>query len=110
MIWSERYDRDIENIFDVKDEITQSMVTGLAPEIGAHERRISRRKPTESLSAWEMCQHGRRSRPDQCAAPLYVCLAVILQKSGRIPGGTAIPPGISVWVVLPLASWSRGAA
>lgn len=58
MIWSERYDRDIENIFDVQDEITQSMVTGLAPEIGAHERRISRRKPTESLSAWEMCQHG----------------------------------------------------
>ena len=58
VIWSEKYDRDIENIFDVQDEITQSVVTGLAPEIGAHERRISRHKPTESLSAWEMCQRG----------------------------------------------------
>ncbi len=30
VIWSQKYDRDIENIFDVQDEITQSVVTGLA--------------------------------------------------------------------------------
>ncbi len=58
VIWSEAYDRDIGDIFELQDEITQCIVTGLVPEIGAHERRITRRKPTNSLSAWELCQRG----------------------------------------------------
>ncbi|MDT8325841.1 MAG: adenylate/guanylate cyclase domain-containing protein [Roseovarius sp.] len=57
-IWSDRYDRDIEDIFDLQDDITRCLVTGLTPEIGAHERNISRSKPTDSLSAWELCQKG----------------------------------------------------
>ncbi|MEO0357407.1 MAG: hypothetical protein AAF386_03760 [Pseudomonadota bacterium] len=40
------------------DLITKSVVTGMMPEIGAHERAISRRKPIESLTAWELCQRG----------------------------------------------------
>lgn len=40
--------------------------------------------------------------------PLYVSLAVILQKGGGIPDGMAIPSGSSIWVVLPLASWAVG--
>ncbi len=58
VIWNDRFDRDIEDIFELQDDITRCVVTGLAPEIGAHERNISRRKPTENLSAWELCQRG----------------------------------------------------
>ena len=58
LIWSGKFDSGIEDIFDVQDKITQSVVTGIAPEIGAHERRIVREKPTESLTAWELCQRG----------------------------------------------------
>lgn len=57
-IWSDKYDRDIEDIFELQDDITRCLVTGLTPEIGAHERYISRGKPTDSLSAWELCQKG----------------------------------------------------
>ncbi|SFN64718.1 adenylate/guanylate cyclase [Roseovarius lutimaris] len=57
-IWSDKYDRDIEDIFELQDDITRCLVTGLTPEIGAHERIISRGKPTDSLSAWELCQKG----------------------------------------------------
>lgn len=57
-IWSDKYDRDIEDIFELQDDITRCLVTGLTPEIGAHERYISRSKPTDSLSAWELCQKG----------------------------------------------------
>ncbi|WP_417726807.1 adenylate/guanylate cyclase domain-containing protein [Roseovarius sp.] len=57
-IWSDRYDRDMADLFELQDDITRSIVTGLTPEIGAHERAMSRAKPTESLSAWEMCQRG----------------------------------------------------
>jgi len=58
VIWSDTYDREVTDIFDMQDAITQCVVVGLAPEIGAHERRITRSKPTHSLSAWEMCQKG----------------------------------------------------
>lgn len=58
VIWSGKFDSGIEDIFDVQDKITQSVVVGIAPEIGAHERRIVREKPTESLTAWELCQRG----------------------------------------------------
>ncbi|WP_297769235.1 adenylate/guanylate cyclase domain-containing protein [uncultured Roseovarius sp.] len=57
-IWSDRYDRDMSDLFALQDDITRCIVTGLTPEIGAHERAMSRAKPTESLSAWEMCQRG----------------------------------------------------
>ena len=57
-IWSDRYDRDMADLFALQDDITRCIVTGLTPEIGAHERAMSRAKPTESLSAWEMCQRG----------------------------------------------------
>jgi tetratricopeptide (TPR) repeat protein len=46
------------DLFALQDDITRCIVTGLTPEIGAHERAMSRAKPTESLSAWEMCQRG----------------------------------------------------
>lgn len=58
LIWSDKFDSGIEDLFDVQDKITQSVVIGIAPEIGAHERRIVRDKPTESLTAWELCQRG----------------------------------------------------
>lgn len=57
-IWSDRYDGNRASLFDFQDDITRRVVTRLAPEIGAHERQVSRRKPPENLSAWEMCQRG----------------------------------------------------
>jgi TolB-like protein len=58
LVWSDRWDKDMSDLFDLQDEITQAIVMGVAPELGAHERKIARRKPTESLSAWEVCQRG----------------------------------------------------
>lgn len=57
-IWSGRLDRTMQDLFDLQDEITRAIVLGVAPELGAHERRIARQKPTENLTAWELCQRG----------------------------------------------------
>lgn len=42
----------------MQDELTGAIVSGVEPELGAHERAIVRRKPTASLTAWELCQQG----------------------------------------------------
>src|SRR5262249_18440627 len=52
-VWAERYDRDIGDIFAVQDEITERVVTAIEPELYAAENIRSRRKPPESLDAWE---------------------------------------------------------
>jgi adenylate cyclase len=53
-IWAERYDRTRSDIFVVQDEITQAIVTAIAPQIDASERDKARRRRPESLSAYEI--------------------------------------------------------
>ncbi|MCE8528818.1 adenylate/guanylate cyclase domain-containing protein [Ruegeria pomeroyi] len=57
-VWAERWDRTMADLFDLQDELTAAIVSGVEPELGAHERNLARRKPTDSLTAWEMCQKG----------------------------------------------------
>ena len=57
-VWTGRWDRDLSDLFDLQDELTHSIITGLAPELGANERRLARRKPTDNLNAWELAQRG----------------------------------------------------
>lgn len=57
-LWSRNMDREIGDVFEVQDELTKAIVNEIAPEMGANERAISLKKPTESLTAWELCQRG----------------------------------------------------
>ncbi len=57
-IWAERYDRDLDDIFALQDEITETIVTSIEPELGAVERERARRKPPENLGAWDLFQRG----------------------------------------------------
>ena len=57
-IWAERYDRDLEDIFAVQDEVTQSIVIAIEPQLASSEQQRARRKPTENLDAWECYQRG----------------------------------------------------
>jgi adenylate cyclase len=53
-LWSERYDRVLEDIFAVQEELTRSIVAAIAPEINvAEELRALRRKP-DNLTAYEI--------------------------------------------------------
>jgi adenylate cyclase len=52
-IWSHRYDRDLSEVFDLQDEITQQITAALAPEITAAEiARVQRQRP-DSLDSWD---------------------------------------------------------
>jgi adenylate cyclase len=57
-LWAERYDRDLEDIFAVQDEITRAVAAAVEPELGTAERERSRRKPPGSLNAWDWYQRG----------------------------------------------------
>jgi adenylate cyclase len=50
-IWANRFDGAIEDIFDLKDQVTASVVGAIAPKIEQAEIERARRKPTASLDA-----------------------------------------------------------
>ena len=58
-LWAEKFDRDLDDIFAVQDEITGAIVAAVAPNtIGAEVRRSHAKHP-ESLSAWEKVLQAR---------------------------------------------------
>jgi adenylate cyclase len=57
-LWADRFDRDLEDIFAVQDEITQVVAGAIEPEITKAEFERVRRTPPSSLDAWSMYQHG----------------------------------------------------
>ena len=57
-IWAERFDRVLEDIFTVQDEVTEAIVAAIAPEVSEMERSRAQRKPLDDLDAWGRYQHG----------------------------------------------------
>ena len=59
-LWSEKWDRTLEDIFDVQDEVSEAIARRVAPSVTGHEQiRLTRKRP-ENLSAWEVYLQGLR--------------------------------------------------
>ncbi len=52
-LWAERYDRDLEDIFELQDEVTHAIVTVLPGRVEDATRDRAARKRPESLAAYE---------------------------------------------------------
>jgi adenylate cyclase len=57
-VWAEKYDRELKDVFQVQDEITQSIVTSVAPEYLSAELRRAQRKEEPNLDAWDAFMRG----------------------------------------------------
>ncbi len=80
-IWAERYDRDIEGIFELQDEITTAIVRAVDPEIQGAEQERALRKHPENLTAWDHYQRGlwhlpRVTRENQDQAREHLSAAI----------------------------------
>jgi adenylate cyclase len=58
-LWAERYDRDAQRLFDIQDEIVETIVATLAFEVDAVERERVARKGPENLDAYDYWLRGR---------------------------------------------------
>jgi len=59
-IWAEQYDRELQEIFEVQDEITATIVARLEPEVGIAERSRADRKPPQTFDAWDFFRLGTK--------------------------------------------------
>jgi adenylate cyclase len=53
-LWSEKYDRDLTDLFALQDEITRDIVGVVAPQVLDAEIQRARRKDPQNLDAWEI--------------------------------------------------------
>jgi adenylate cyclase len=71
-IWAERYDRELEDIFDLQDELTRTLVGAIQPELSKAEQGMASIKSPEHLNAWDAYQRGmwhlHKMKPDDFAA------------------------------------------
>jgi adenylate cyclase len=69
-VWADRYDRALEDIFAVQDEITHSIIGAIAPGIVAAEVQRVQRKDVAELGQWERVMrahwHVRQLTREDC--------------------------------------------
>ena len=59
-LWSERYDRDIEDVFAIQDEISQAIVKALRVILSEGEKKAIEKKPQTNIQAYDYYLRGRQ--------------------------------------------------
>jgi adenylate cyclase len=58
-IWAERYDGDMQDIFQFQDDIREQIVSALRVSLSPTDQSLTERKPTESVQAYDLFLKGR---------------------------------------------------
>jgi non-specific serine/threonine protein kinase len=58
-LWSERYDREMKDVFEVQDEIAQKIAAALRITLSPQEQKALSAKPTENMQAYDLYLRGR---------------------------------------------------
>ncbi len=82
-IWAEHYDRGLADVFAVQDEITEAIVAAIEPQLYAAENFRARRKPPDSLDAWDLVMRAlshywRVTRQDNLVAQALLEKAIAI--------------------------------
>jgi TolB-like protein/Tfp pilus assembly protein PilF len=57
-LWADRFEGSLEDVFDLQDQVTASVVGAIAPKLEQAEIERAERKPTESLDAYDCYLRG----------------------------------------------------
>lgn len=57
-LWAERFEGTLDNIFELQDQISASVVGAISPQLERAEIERAKRKPTESLDAYDYYLRG----------------------------------------------------
>jgi TolB-like protein len=95
-LWADRFDGALENIFDLQDQVTSSVVGAITPMLQREEVKRARRKPTENLDAYDYYLRGlarvRRWTQDANSEALQ-----LFSKAIQLDPGLACAYGMAGW-------------
>ena len=95
-LWAGHFDGALEDMFDLQDQVTSSVVGAIAPKLQREEIKRAKRKPTENLDAYDyylrgLASAGRWTRDANAEALRLFCKAVELDR------GMACAYGMAAW-------------
>jgi TolB-like protein len=95
-LWAGRFEGALEDMFDLQDHVTSSVVGAIAPKLQREEIKRARRKPTENLDAYDYYLRGlasarRWTRDTNAEAFQLFCRAIELDP------GLACAYGMAAW-------------
>jgi TolB-like protein/class 3 adenylate cyclase len=87
-LWSESYDRDLQDIFAIRSEVAKTVAKALQVALGADEIQTLEQKPTQDLEAYQLYLKGRHATTtlnDWDNAQRYLQQAVARDPSYALP-------------------------
>ena len=84
-IWSERYDRELTDIFALQDEITARVTAAIEPKLLAAEGLRAETRSTEDLDAWDMVARAISHYWKLTAADSAAAIALLRLAADRYP-------------------------
>jgi eukaryotic-like serine/threonine-protein kinase len=84
-LWSERFDRDLDDIFAIQDEIARTIVQQLELTLGLTEAKSLVARPTDDLAAYELYLRGREAVQQRTPSSMRRGLEFFEQAIARDP-------------------------
>ena len=88
-LWSEKYDRDLTDLFVLQDEITRDIVGVVAPQVLVAEMQRARRKDPQRLDAWEAAVRAQWHLAQLTREDNAEALRLAMKSAELDPGDTA---------------------
>jgi adenylate cyclase len=94
-LWSESFDRKIDDIFAVQDEIARRIVEALQISLSPRQRRAIQKVPTSDVRAWDSYLRGRKFFHEQRGGSMEEALRMFAQAIEIDPGFARAYAGIA---------------
>jgi len=59
-LWSKRYDKELEEVFDIQDEITENIIQALEVILSDNEKKLIKNKPSTDIKAYDFYLRARK--------------------------------------------------
>ena len=84
-VWGHRYDRELEDVFVLQDEITSTLVSTLAGRVEAAHLALARKAPPERLDAYDWLLKGKDHHHRYTAGDCQLCIQMFERAIERDP-------------------------
>src|SRR5215813_8552348 len=95
-VWADRYDRTLDDVFAIQDELTMSVVAAIEPSLRQAEIERVKRKRPDSLDAYDLVlraiPHVYPAMPDEAAKALP-----LLERAINMEPNYALAHGFAAW-------------
>jgi TolB-like protein len=88
-LWADRFDGALDDVFDMQDNVTTSVVSAIAPRLEQVEIVRARRKPTESLDAYDYFLRGMEQSYQNTRGSIEEALHLFARAAELDPGFAA---------------------